>query len=70
MINDYFLLCVLRIKLPMNVSIAIINLLGILKGGPIHKPYWLSWASLPDPFIFFKFSILCMAKMTINNNKQ
>ena len=28
----------------------------ILKGGPIHKPYWLSWASF-----------LCMAKMIINN---
>ena len=51
-----------------DVSIVIINLLGIvtLKGGPIHKPYWLSWDSLSYLF-FCNFSILCMAKMTINN---
>ena len=40
----------------MSALYIIINLLGIiiLKGGPIHKPYWLSWASLPYLFILLK----------------
>ena len=57
------------LELNCQCQLVIINLLGILKGGPIDKPYWLSWASLPYLFIFFKFSILCMAKMAIKNKQ-
>ena len=40
-----------------------------LKGGPIHKPYWLSWTSLP--YLFFNFLyFVCMEKMIINNKQQ
>ena len=31
----------------------------ILKGGPIHKPYWLPWAPLPHLFSKFNMYILC-----------
>ena len=33
----------------------------ILKGGPIHKPYWLPWAPLPHLFSKFNMYILCFS---------
>ena len=40
----------------------------MLKGGPIHKPYWLPWAPLPH--LFFKFYMYILCVFLQNDNRK